>query len=43
MHSFYLVSTGLMLFWYLRYAKSPMPRRRGEMHRSPDAVSLAAA
>jgi uncharacterized protein with PQ loop repeat len=43
MHSFYLVSTGLMLFWYLRYTKSPMPRRRAEMHRSPDAVSLAAA
>lgn len=25
MHTFYLIATGLMLFWYLRYARRPRP------------------
>jgi uncharacterized protein with PQ loop repeat len=25
MHTFYLIATGLMLFWYLRYARRPQP------------------
>jgi hypothetical protein len=30
LHSFYLVSTGLMLFWYLRYAwRRPLSARPG--------------
>lgn len=29
LHTFYLVSTGLMLFWYLRYAVGPRSRRVG--------------
>lgn len=28
LHSFYLVSTALMLFWYLRYAWKPSPNVR---------------
>jgi hypothetical protein len=32
LHSFYLVSTALMLFWYLRHA----PRRPGEQPRAPE-------
>ncbi len=43
LHSFYLLSTGLMLFWYVRYTKSPRLRRLAKMHRSPDAVTVAAA
>jgi hypothetical protein len=36
LHSFYLVSTGLMLAWFLRYELLPM-RGRAEMRISPDA------
>jgi hypothetical protein len=28
LHTFYLVSTALMLVWYLRYTESPILRRR---------------
>ena len=38
LHTFYLVSTALMLIWYLRYTESPIPRRRLGMGRSPDAA-----
>jgi len=36
LHSFYLVSTGLMLAWFLRYELLPM-RGPAVMHGSPDA------
>ncbi len=54
LHSFYLVSTGLMLVWYLRYGaqanpgpdgpytESPTPRGRGDLVVSADAVMPAA-
>jgi hypothetical protein len=38
LHTFYLVSTALMLIWYLRYTESPIPRRRLGLGRSPDAA-----
>jgi uncharacterized protein with PQ loop repeat len=45
MHSFYLVATGLMLFWYLRfevrvsgsYTELPTPSQHAELVRSPEA------
>jgi len=36
LHSFYLVTTGLMLAWFLRYELLPMRRPAG-MRISPDA------
>jgi uncharacterized protein with PQ loop repeat len=46
MHSFYLVATGLMLFWYLRfefrasgsYTELPIPTEDVELVRSPEAA-----
>jgi uncharacterized protein with PQ loop repeat len=45
MHSYYLVTTALMLFWYVRYtpkgrrcAQLPMSPAAPEMGTSPDAV-----
>jgi uncharacterized protein with PQ loop repeat len=38
LHTFYLVSTGLMLVWYLRYTEAPISRRRLGLGRSPDAA-----
>jgi uncharacterized protein with PQ loop repeat len=32
LHSFYLVSTGLMLAWYLRYERRPGVQRRATNH-----------
>ena len=41
LHSFYLVSTALMLFWYLRYrligVREPTHRVRSKMRGLPDA------
>ena len=41
LHSFYLVSTALMLFWYLRYSvigvREPIHRGRSKMRGLPDA------
>jgi hypothetical protein len=37
LHSFHLLSTALMLVWYLRYTASPILRRRPGWGRSPDA------
>jgi hypothetical protein len=43
LHSFYLVSSGLMLGWYLRYSLRRPPQRPTEgMGRSPDALLPAA-
>ena len=54
LHSFYLVSTGLMLVWYLRYSapaergrtsaytELPMSSGRGDLVVSPDAAMPAA-
>jgi hypothetical protein len=43
LHVFYLVSTGLMLGWYLRYAvRRPPQRLPEEMRRSPDAAPATA-
>jgi len=39
LHAFYLVSSGLMLGWYLRYGVRRVPHRRPEgMGVSPDAA-----
>jgi uncharacterized protein with PQ loop repeat len=38
LHTFYLVSTALMLMWYLRYTGLPILARRLGMERSPDAT-----
>lgn len=43
LHSFYLVSTAMMLVWYVRYTESPMRRRSARLHDSADASDLAAA
>ena len=43
LHSFYLVTTALMLVWYLRYTESPILRRRPGLGRSPDAVRSVGA
>jgi len=41
LHSFYLVSTALMLFWYVRYSvigvREPTHRDRSKMRGLPDA------
>ena len=42
LHSFYLVSTALMLVWYLRYTESPISRSRSNVHDSAEAVGVAA-
>jgi len=50
LHAFYLVTTGLMLLWYVRYARRrgrpytelPTPRRPAQMVVSPDATPTAA-
>jgi hypothetical protein len=42
LHTFYLVSSGLMLGWYLRFAVRRSPHRPpGGMSRSPDAARSA--
>jgi uncharacterized protein with PQ loop repeat len=43
LHSFYLVSTALMLYWYLRYTNSPTSRGAERIHHSPEALEAAAA
>ena len=43
LHAFYLVSTGLMLVWYLRYTESPSARRGPKMHDSAEASTAPAA
>ena len=51
MHSFYLVATGLMLFWYLRfevrasgsYTELPTPPEPAELVRSPEEAVLVAS
>jgi hypothetical protein len=42
LHTFYLLSTALMLVWYLRYARSPIVRRRASLAR-PFAGELDSA
>jgi hypothetical protein len=43
LHGFYLVSSGLMLGWYVRYAVRRSPQRPLEgMRRSPDAARAGA-
>ncbi len=53
LHTFYLVSTGLMLVWYVRYAGLPSvgsrrlrrithPRRGDRLGSSPEAAALPA-
>lgn len=43
LHTFYVVTSGLMLGWYLRYGlRRPTHRRPEEMGRSPDAPLAAA-
>ena len=43
LHTFYLLSTALMLIWYLRYTPSPILGRRPGLGRSPDATGPAGA
>ena len=43
LHSFHLLSTGLMLVWYLRYTESPIIRRARRMGRSPDVTGSVGA
>ena len=43
LHTFYLLSTALMLIWYLRYTESPIPRGRLGLERSPDATGSVGA
>ena len=43
LHSFHLLSTGLMLVWYLRYTESPILRRARRMGRSPDVTGSVGA
>ena len=43
LHTFHLVSTGLMLGWYLRYTQSPILRRRLGLGRSPDVTESIGA
>jgi hypothetical protein len=38
LHTFYLLSSALMLVWYLRYTKLPILRGRRRLVRSPDAT-----
>jgi uncharacterized protein with PQ loop repeat len=39
LHTFYLLSTAMMLVWYLRYTGLPIPWRRLGLGGSPDATS----
>ena len=39
LHTFYLVTTGLMLFWYLRYTELPTSRAARKVDVSADAVT----
>ena len=41
LHSFYMVTTGLMLYWYLRYADRPAAGQQPLAH-IPDPLSAAA-
>jgi hypothetical protein len=45
LHSFYTVTTGLMLFWYVRYALRPTQispsRASDELDSSPDAAEAS--
>jgi hypothetical protein len=43
LHGFHLVTTALMLVWYLRYTRSPILRRRLGLGRSPDATGSVGA
>jgi hypothetical protein len=43
LHTFYLLSTALMLFWYLRYTPSPILGRRSGLVGSPAAARPARA
>jgi hypothetical protein len=43
LHSFHLLSTALMLVWYLRYTESPILRRRPGLGRSPDVTGSVSA
>jgi uncharacterized protein with PQ loop repeat len=43
LHTFYLLSTGLMLIWYLRYTDPSTLRRRLGLERSPDATGSVGA
>ena len=43
LHTFYLVSTALMLFWYLRYTPSPILGRRQGLVGLPAAARPARA
>jgi uncharacterized protein with PQ loop repeat len=43
LHTFYLLSTALMLFWYLRYTPSPILGRRPGSAGSPAATRPARA
>ena len=43
LHSFHLLSTALMLVWYLRYTESPILRRGRGLGRSPDVTGSAGA
>ncbi len=39
LHAFYLVSSALMLIWYVRWHMRRPPQRRPDLHSSPDATS----
>jgi uncharacterized protein with PQ loop repeat len=39
LHTFYLVTTALMLVWYLRYTEIPTSPRRADVDLSPDAAA----
>jgi hypothetical protein len=43
LHSFHLLSTALMLVWYVRYTESSILRRRPGLGRSPDAPGSVGA
>lgn len=43
LHSFYLVTTGLMLFWYLRYAARPGAGAARRIVRPGDVVATLAS
>jgi hypothetical protein len=43
LHGFHLVTTALMLVWYLRYTESPIPWGRLGLGRAPDASRSAGA
>ena len=43
LHGFHLVTTALMLVWYLRYTESPILRRGRGLGRSPDVTGSVGA